>query len=61
MVPQSEAARHGGGAERAVQPRLIGYYQPTVHLPVTPAVTQIHTAEQRPNDRTRSGVWWQGG
>lgn len=56
MVPQSEAARHGRGAERAVQPCLIGHHQPTVHLPVTPAATQIHTAEHRQNNRTRSGV-----
>lgn len=45
MVRESKAARHDGGAERAVQPRLIGRHQLTVHLPVTPAAaTQIHTA-----------------
>lgn len=45
MVPQSKAARHGRGAERAVLPRLIGHHQLTIHLPVTPAATQIFNAE----------------
>lgn len=45
MVPQSKAARHGRGAERAVQPRIIGHHQSTIHLPVTPAAKQIYPAD----------------